>query len=88
MVDTYTKVILTVIAVSFSTIAFKDFFVTPVNAGIDGVTWKDYYYDGSFEIAVKETIENYCRAKGQNYGYADEAGNVVMEVSVDLRCRW
>ena len=32
MVDTYTKVILTVIAVSLSTIAFKGMFVTNANA--------------------------------------------------------
>ncbi len=35
MVDTYTKVILTVIALSLSTIAFKGMFVTTANAELE-----------------------------------------------------
>ena len=84
MVDTYTKVILTVIAVSLSTIAFKDFFVTPVNAGIGGMSWDDFYYDESFRIAVAEVIMQDCYQRA--WGYADESGNV--SIDVKLNCNY
>ena len=53
MVDTYTKVILTVIAVSLSTIAFKDFFVTPVNAHRLGeMSYNELRWDKKFSIVL------------------------------------
>ena len=82
MVDTYTKVILTVIAVSLSTIAFKDFFVTPVNAGIDGIYWKGFYYEKGFNLAVKKVIQDDCY--GQGRGLSD---GTYVSVNVDLGCR-
>ena len=82
MIDTYTKVILTVIAVSLSTIAFKDFFVTPVNAGIDGVGWKGFYSDKSFRMAVIEVLTEDCNISGYGYVY-DDSGNVDMNLKHD-----
>ena len=65
MVDTYTKVILTVIAVSLSTIAFKDFFVTPVNAHRFSES-SDYelYKDIDFSEAVERVVNYSCIIDG------------------------
>ena len=55
MVDTYTKVILTVIALSLSTIAFKGMFVTNAHAELDP-------YDlSAIERYLKSIDSNTCR---------------------------
>ncbi len=81
MVDTYTKVILTIIAVSLSTIAFKDFFVTPVNAGIDGLDDWDFNNNSGFNSAVKTVITEECYVYGGGRAYDNE--KVSLEVYLD-----